>query len=325
MKRWVVFSGLVAALMAHPVAAFQQPSSAVDDQTVTELPSIDVKANVQRNVIDDFVRAVTASPGHQGQVAQFNGEVCPGVVNLPAVQAQAINDRIASLALSLDLKIGEPGCQANILVIAADDADPVASELVEMAPGLFDSRNQSWRERERRAAFLAAGRPARWWHVSRTETGVFAGMSWSATPANAGPGAMDHGLSGTGAPVGGGYGGNISSRGAVTNITGAVVVLDTRRIGRVGINALGDYVAMVALARLEPDADVAGLDTVLNLFQGEATRLSVAGLTPWDRAYLDGVYSTKRDALHAGWQEQEIARSMQRTLSRDARAGESDQ
>ena len=79
MKRWVVFSGLVAALMAHPVAAFQQPSSAVDDQTVTELPSIDVKANVQRNVIDDFVRAVTASPGHQGQVAQFNGEVCPGV------------------------------------------------------------------------------------------------------------------------------------------------------------------------------------------------------------------------------------------------------
>lgn len=325
MKHWVVCSGLFAVLMAYPAEAVQQPTSPYDDQTVTELPSIDVTANVQRNVIDEFVRAVTASPGHQGQVAQFSGKVCSGVVNLPAVQARAINDRIASLALSLGLKVGEPGCQANVLVIAADDADPVASELVEMAPGLFGSRDQSWRERERRAAFLSAGQPARWWHVSRTETGVFAGMSWSATPANPGPGAMDHGLSGTGAPVGGGYGGNISSRGAVTNLMGAIVVLDTRQVGRVGINALGDYVAMVALARLEPGADLGGLDTVLNLFQGEATRLSVAGLTHWDRAYLDGVYSAKRDALHAGWQEQQIARSMQRTLSRDTRAAQEDQ
>ncbi|PZU58719.1 MAG: hypothetical protein DI552_06460 [Brevundimonas sp.] len=115
------------------------------------------------------------------------------------------------------------------------------------------------------------------------------------------------------------------SRGSVTNIAGAIVVLDTREVGRVGINALGDYIAMIALARLEPNADVSGLNTVLNLFQDEETRVSVEGLTTWDRAYLDGVYSAKRDALHAGWQEREIARSMQRALSRDARTAQADQ
>lgn len=324
MKHWVVMPALAALLMAQPAAAQQQARSQ-DDEAVTELPSIDVRARAQRDVINSFVQAVTASPGHQGQVAQFNGAVCPGVVNLPAIPAQAINDRIARLALSLNLKVGEPGCKANVLIIAADGADRVASELVAMAPSVFETRDQSWRGRERRAAFLAPGQPARWWHISRTETGVFAGMSWSATPANAGPGAADHGLSGTGAPVGGGYGGNISSRGAVTNITGAIVVLDTREIGRVGVNALGDYVAMIALARLEPSADVGELNTILRLFQDDETRLSIEGLTPWDHAYLDGVYSAQRDALHAGWQEQEIARSMQRTLSRDAQTAQADQ
>ena len=92
MKHWVVIPALAALLMAQPAAAQQQAPSQ-DDEAVTELPSIDVRARAQRDVIESFVQAVTASPGHQGQVAQFNGAVCPGVVNLPAIPAQAINDR----------------------------------------------------------------------------------------------------------------------------------------------------------------------------------------------------------------------------------------
>jgi hypothetical protein len=321
MKRLIVSSAVILACLAAPAVALQQgPVLAESSSQTTELPAVEVTGAARRDMIADFVQSVTASPEHMGQVAQFDGTVCPGVVNLPVAQAQAINDHIATLALSLGLKVGEPGCRANILVIAAEEADPVARELVQMAPGVFDSDSEAWRAVKRRDAFLESGQPVRWWHVSRTETGVYAGMVWSAVGANPGPGEINHGHHGTGAPVGGGYGGDISSRGAVTNITGAIVVLDTQQIGRVAISGLGDYVAMVALARLEPDAQVGGAQTVLNLFESDATRTDITSLTAWDRAYLKGVYDAKRDALHAGWQEQEIARSMNRDLSSEARA-----
>ena len=54
------------------------------------------------------------------------------------------------------------------------------------------------------------------------------------------------------------------------------------------LQQLGDYVAMVAMAQVDPDADTGRFDTILNLFNDPAT--APTGLTGWDRAYLEGLY-----------------------------------
>jgi len=73
------------------------------------------------------------------------------------------------------------------------------------------------------------------------------------------------------------------------------------------------------LARLSPDADTSGADTVLNLFGHP--RGTVAGLTAWDVAYLQGLYSAESASAHRNLQEADMAWWMARRV-RQAEAAE---
>lgn len=96
------------------------------------------------------------------------------------------------------------------------------------------------------------------------------------------------------------------------------VIIDVAKVGRIGFGALSDYVAMVTLAQIAPDADTSGYDTVLNLFSEGADR--TAGLTQWDRDYLRSLYSAREDRAHPIQQARDIARGM--IGEREARMGD---
>jgi hypothetical protein len=70
------------------------------------------------------------------------------------------------------------------------------------------------------------------------------------------------------------------------------VVVDTTRIHGVTRGQLADYVSLVGLARMNPEATLDGAPTILQLFGGNPGA-APEGLTAWDRAFLKVLYADK--------------------------------
>ena len=68
----------------------------------------------------------------------------------------------------------------------------------------------------------------------------------------------------------------------------------------VTLEQLADYIAFVALAQVDPEADLSRFESILNLFQPGG--LDTTGLSPWDRAYLDGLYDMQTGFVGRGAQ-----------------------
>ncbi len=264
-----------------------------------------------REAIQSFVGALSVEAGSEDQLARWSNRVCPGVVGLRREQAQAIADRIAIRALGVGLEVGEPGCRPNVLVLVTSVSDALAQEIVSRHGALvarFSDPGVNTRGREALADFANTPRTVRWWHISRTATAD----GTQSNPVSSGSVGGDMTLAQGGAtrtP-------NASriNRATRQDLARAIIVVDGPRAGGVSVGVLGDYVAMAALAQLDPDADTSQFPTVLNLFADRATEGGApTGLTNWDLAYLEGLYGAHQ-ARSAGAQQREIGNRLARDL-----------
>ena len=80
-------------------------------------------------------------------------------------------------------------------------------------------------------------------------------------------------------------------------VASAIVVVDTGRTGNTTLGQLADYIAMVTLAQLDPDAEVADSPTILKLFTEPRPTTSPAQLTDWDHAFLKAIYGMSDSVL----------------------------
>jgi hypothetical protein len=81
----------------------------------------------------------------------------------------------------------------------------------------------------------------------------------------------------------------------VQELTSVLVIVDTRRIDGLKIGAVADYAAMLGLARINLNADVAGEDSVLRLFTlGTDVAATLSQLGAWDAAFLKALYDTEQ-------------------------------
>lgn len=280
--RLLTFSLLFAFGVATPVAA--QIAPAAEEEIVVTAPS--------RELVQQFVGEITAQPTGR-TLARWDTGFCAGVVGMHRPHAQFIIDRISETAIRLGLEPGESGCRPNVLIFMSEDADTVARELAE-DPRVKSPRNRYGNSRgcEALIAFAETPRPVRWWHLSRSVTG-------------------------DGFEVARGNQVTVREMGRVRgtirqDLSAAFVVIDASRVRGVPIGALADYVTMVTLAQLDPEAQVEGLPTILNLFSPADAASRPSGLTEWDMRYLDGLYNAIRTARDAARQEEEIARRMRR-------------
>lgn len=273
---------LTAAMAMAAAALMQAPQSeSLGQDEITVLDEVSVEART-RAVLQEFVGGISVADGSDAQLARFDWRVCPGVLNMRLDIAQAVNDRIAGAALLLRLDVGEPGCRPNVVVIASRDVETVMPILLDSnhrAFGLYAGTVRGGGERLE--DFRDTPRIVRWWHVTR-EVGNGGITSYTTT-------------------------------GATNLIAGAVIVVDLDRLPEVSVTALGDYIAMVALARLDPTHDVSGADTILNLFDPALDPESrPAGLTQFDVDYLDALYRAARDPHRSRRQESTIIWRMMR-------------
>lgn len=277
----------------HPQAAAttsQEPSTAVLEDVV-------VDGRRLREAVDDFVDEIVAPPAGRGP-ARWNGRVCVGVVNLRRDTAQALADQVSAVADRVGLEIGEPGCRPNILVIGTDDGPALARALVSERPLAFRPK---YAGAARSAAaldyFQTTPAAVRWWHVSM--------------PMVRGTNAPGVRLPGEAPPVIPGEG---RLRSPLRNdLQRVFVILDMDDATGLTVQQLGDYVGMVALAQIDPEAETSAYDTVLNLFEAPQSQLA---LTDWDLSYLQALYGAELHQRAVNQQGGEVSNSMFRDLRR---------
>lgn len=309
-------STLVAALFLATGQSAQDPAPAVD-----RLADVEVVARANTDMARSFVNRV-AAPARGRGLARWR-EVCPGIANLTRSVAQPIADRMALRAAELGITVQDVGCDPNIIVVFTADAQSLTRALVAAEPRVFRGQGGGI---DRGAAALRAfrdtQRPVRWWTLSMpidSQTGARAVR----VPGDRAGGPAGHRLAaalgcnpsdcvGAGAPI-------IQSAGGASRLNSqivdeaykAIVIVDVDAVAGLNSTQIGDYLAMVTLAQVDPEADTSPFDTVLNLFDAPA---DVPGMSDWDLAYLQALYDSSSRRRSAGAQATAVAGIMNRDL-----------
>lgn len=315
-----MFNSLVALFVVLSLTGVQD--GVQDPQSpATRLEDVEVTAEARTDMARTFVNRVAAPARGRGLGRWL--KICPGIANLDRAVAQPIVDRMAQRAADIGIEVEGPGCEANIIVVFTADAPAMTRALVEAEPRVFRGQGGGIdRGGAALRAFLASERPVRWWSLSvpiDSETGRRAvrvpgdrvGGSVAPRLAAALGCPRPHDCVGVGAPIIQSAGGasRLNSR-IVDQLYKSIVIVDIDAVSGLNAAQLGDYLAMVSLAQVDPEAETGAFDTVLNLF---ADPQGVSGLTEWDASYLQALYGSQSRRRSAGAQADAVAAIMNRT------------
>lgn len=243
--------------------------------------------------IQDFLTEVVALPPGAGY-ARWRDRVCVGVHNLEVTASQYLVDRISRLARDVGLDFGEPGCQPDVIIIFTVDADDVATALVEEQHFLFRPGGPACCMQlglDALDEFKVSDQPVRWWHVSMP------------VDARMGQRAIVMPQDGNGSyPVISVAGPSRIHSGVVDKLWRVVIVVDANQLTGTTWQEIGDYLAVVSLAQINPQTDPSEYDSILNLFSNPG---AYSGLTDWDRTYIRALYGIDMERLR-GLQKNEL-------------------
>ena len=293
---------ILGALLALTVADGAQQSPpppppavvARQDDAPVQIEDVVVSGRSMQDQARTFVGKVSAPPPGMA-LARWHRSVCIGVANLQPEYAQQIIDRVSAVALSLDLVIGQPGCKANVMIVASDQASAFTQRMVSDEPFNFrPARSMTDLGGTALRAFENSTAPGRWWHV--------------AMPVNVDTGDRAVRLHGeTDPPVVAVRGASLLVGSTRNDLSHVVIVVDVHQVRGISIDVLSDYIAMVAMAQIDPEVDLSGQSSILNLFSNSER---VSHMTDWDVAYLRALYSARQDRAVVTHQTREIANTM---------------
>jgi hypothetical protein len=323
VKMLAAVGALQAALLMPAFA--QTPAT---EEVVVQPP-----AASDQSAVHNYVVSLTTPTRTRSPMPRWYQPLCLGVVGMQGPQAQALNDRIGEVAEAVRLEVEGPGCRPNVLIHFTRDAPTLARNIANQS-NLVSANNSTGNSAGDAALqeFIQTQDAVRWWHVSRTGAdGVSIGRSSQSNGEQertriqewAGPGGLDGGLSAeqdaeyqaqeqTSDQVSNGARVRDMSRvrgGVMEMMDYVIIVIDADQTSHTTVGALADYIAMVTLAQINPNAETAGAPTILNLFSEGA---HPSELTSWDLAYLRGLYASSDTPRNTRQQEGQIVRRMMR-------------
>ncbi len=292
--------GSTPTLQAPPAAPQQ-----VQDPEAVELEDVTVVGRSLTDLIRGFTTEV-AEPNRFRGLARWDTRICVSAVNLRVDTAQYLIDRVSTIAEDVGLEAGEPGCKPNLVIVATDDGGALARQLVSERRRAF-RMGGSGMDRGKVALedFQETDRPVRWWQMSLPIDSQTGGRAFRI------PGECRDSCSSPFdyAPVIAIAGASRLRTQIVDNIIRSIVIVDIDDVAGLTTQQLADYVALVSLAQIDPDADTRAYSSILNVFDD---RESVSELTGWDRAYLRGLYDAQRNRLNGRSNLTEVVGSIQR-------------
>jgi len=277
-----------------------------------------------RLYIREFVEEI-AAPARTRGYARWRRRLCVGVHNLENTAAQYIVDRISSVALDIGLEAGEPGCRPEVNILFAADANEMAAYMVDAQPHVFRPAGGNAGMDlglEALDTFVQSDRAVRWWHVSLpvdARTGAAAIELPSTRGLCEGNPLLIRGSSSSLCPPNVAVAGPSRLHSATRDdLRYVIIIVDATRLNGATWQQLADYLAIVSLAQIDPNANPAAFDSILNLFGNPS---AYSGLTDWDRSYLRALYSIDLERVpHA--QRNEVISRIEKQERTAARSGQ---
>lgn len=253
---------------------------------------------------------------------RWKRDLCPRVAGLTELAAQSLIDHLAQRAAMFGVATGQSDCRANVVIVFATEADRVAREIADTRRDLLGygaSQDLSAEERARLDAFVHSTNAVRWWHVTMATSETTLPAERNPANARSAPPAMAGNLPEI---LSGSYEGADAVRAPGTRMRRALypelsfvlVIVDVTKADGAPARALGDYLALVALARVDAAADMSAAPSILNLFN-DPFEMAPTSLTAWDIAYLHGLYQAEREGAPVQRQRAEIVRIMSDRIS----------
>ena len=259
------------------------------------------KRDLQRE-ISHFVSSFDVTYLHDS-LERWNTPVCPLVAGMSSEAGEFILARLSKIAREAHAPLGDEHCRPNLYIVVTSDPDLLVEKWIKRDRALFSTCDGFGYIRE----FLHSRRPIRVLYNARLhssdggerDVGALAVAGWS----------LSMSLSSC---TGAGVAGSRLSYGAVKALSSVVIVVDSSRIMLLNMGQLADYVSMIGLAQIRPDANTGSAPSILALFRESGSPPQELSL--WDRSFLEGLYSTDQSSV---LQESAIkARMVQQIIGR---------
>ena len=296
MKRFIVL--LSASVLAFSLtASAQQEAKPADAAPGIGVENVIVTAPALRTekALDNFIIAHSTPTLWLGKIARWKKGICPLAVGLSPKMDLYISQRIIRVAMmtGAPLDKGET-CRPNVLVIATDQPQAFLDFMSTKRPALLGAHYISQRQK-----IATMTLPVQAWYSTATEDFLWLHFS---RPAELGAWlwrdefklcrGLGQQLS---ARRGCAFSGSRLGDGLKSELSTAIILVDTQKIAGQQIGPLADYIAMLALSQGQSYDTCQDVPTINNLMaSGCAADMKPAALTDIDATYLRGLY--KMDA-----------------------------
>jgi hypothetical protein len=263
---------------AHAARAAAQSSAPTEEVTVTA-----TRAQLAPRV-SKFVNQIAASHNDEG-LPRWQDPVCPLITGLVREEGEFMLGRISEIARASGVPLAGERCRPNLFIFVTSQPMQLLRVMDQhkrmvifgdATPTVVDE-------------FINTPRPVRVWYDTSIRTP-------EGTPPK-------QGLPNAAQVLGGGLQGvrvyNDNDRTShmllskTWSFSDVYVIVDQARLQAVARGQFADYVAMVGLAQIKPEAHLGDAQTILKLFDG-APQAAPAGLSEWDQSFLKSLYSTEQ-------------------------------
>lgn len=259
-------------LLVACIASSQESTPAVAGtdagQPTPMIEGVEVTARREalRQAVTAFVSGVTRADG--AYIARWREPICPWVSGTLPAQGDFVESRVGEIAKSVGARVNEDtDCRSNLLVFLTTDPNELVTLFRTRSPRTFHGAASQEID-----DFLHATRPVRVWQNSGLQNA-------DGSPPGSYANKPQYRLRDS----------RIVSS-VAEEFAAVIVVVDTDRTGTATFGQLADYVAMIALAQIDMDAELADAPTILRLFANASQQDVPRRLTDWDHAFLKAVY-----------------------------------
>jgi D-alanyl-D-alanine carboxypeptidase len=265
MKSWfVVIAAMLAVVTNADTRAADQPAAPVTETSPRGVPpEVIVSARRWRELRAELEPKVskfvfdTLNMFRRGgdRLARWEWPLCPLVSGLPQDDGEFILARVSDVSRSVGAPLGGPGCRPNLYVLVSPRPQALVKAMEKRNPLFLFGSDAFPPDIDE---FINTPRTVRVWRDT-IRLGYWSRFTF-------GPRENHYGLS------------------------RVFVIVDGSRLSGVTRGQLADYIAMVGLTELKPDANPGAGESVLRLFTG-SPRPPPAAMTEWDHAFLDSLYA----------------------------------
>jgi hypothetical protein len=309
--RWAVAAITIAAMAALPASAsllgpapqVQGPASA----TLSPVTVTPEKANPLVSPESQFVK-LHLPQTLSDQYPRFRDAICVQVIGLPPEYDAFVAKRIVDLAEQVHAPVAKANpCLANVHVIFTPQPQAQINDIAKRRDILIGFHFPSGFEK-----LTTVVRPIQSWYTTRTRDAT--GNSWIE---------VDNPCPIVGDPVNPcqerprGLAGSRLSNGMSAEVVHSLILADSKKVAGEKIDAMADYIAVLALAKWDHLDRCNGLSSILSMLADNCPEAPHA-VTSTDVALLKGLYSV--DKLENGSQQRaSIASSMTSAKTDEAR------